>query len=391
MKYRFSEPISELKPSAIREIFKVLADPSVISFAAGNPAPETFPAAELAELSAEIWRDSASQALQYGLTEGYLPLRGAIAERLRTAYKIGSDIDDVIVVSGAQQGIQLAALTLCDRGDTILCESPSFIGSLNAFRALGIRLCGIGMDELGLLPDELENALKTQPKVRALYTIPTFQNPTGITMSAERRKTVLELCERYGVVVIEDNPYSDLYYDEKPPQAIKSLDTSGVVLYVGSFSKVISPGLRLGYVCGAREIVAKLVVAKQGVDVHSTQFAQMLVEKYLKSHDLDAHIARSRSLYKSKRDLMLNACKSYLSHGAEVIKPSGGLFLWCNLINEKSSAEFCSKAAANKVAVVPGSAFLTDTAGVTPGFRLNFSLPTDEQIETGCRLLGSLV
>ena len=396
MEYTFSSALAELKPSAIREIFKVLGDPEVISFAAGNPAPETFPSAELAEISDRIWRERPGAALQYGLTEGYAPLREAVTQRLRGVYGIGGGSDAVIMTSGGQQGVQLAAMTLCDPGDTVLCETPSFIGSLNAFRALGLRPRGVEMDEEGILPDSLEHTLKTQPRVKMLYTIPTFQNPSGITMTAERRAELLSLCERYGVMAVEDNPYSDLYYDGKPPAAIKSMDTAGRVIYAGSFSKVISPGLRVGFVCGPAPIVEKMVVAKQGIDVHTPQFTQMLVHEYISRHDLDAHIVTCRDLYRVKRDRMLNACERSMSRGVNVVKPSGGLFLWCSLKDgadgvTADSAPFCRAAAAKKVAVVPGSAFLADTEASTPGFRMNFSLPSPEQIDKGVEILSSLL
>ena len=392
MNYAFSPALEALKPSAIREIFKVLGDPEVISFAAGNPAPETFPAAELAGISDMIWREKSEAAMQYGLTEGYAPLREAVTRRLREKYGVGTDTDTVIITSGGQQGVQLAAMTLCGPGDTVLCETPSFIGSLNAFRALGLNLRGVEMDEMGILPGSLESALQTQPRVKLLYTIPTFQNPSGITMTAARRAEVMALCKKYGVIILEDDPYCDIYYDGQPPAAIKSFDTDGGVIYAGSFSKTISPGLRIGFVCGPTPVVEKMVVAKQGIDVHTNQFTQILVHEYLTRHDIDAHILQCRDLYRVKRDRMLNAClaSAKLSEAADAVRPSGGLFLWCNLKHTADSAEFCRAAASKKVAVVPGAAFITDVNGVSPGFRMNFTLPSLKQIDEGVGILNSL-
>lgn len=390
MEYTFSSAIAELKPSAIREIFKVTQDPSIISFAAGNPSPETFPAGELAEISARLFENNAAFALQYGITEGYMPLRETVAERLREVYGIGREYDRTVIVSGAQQGIDLTARVLTDPGDVILCESPSFIGSLNAFRAHGLKIEGVLIDDAGIVPEALEQALKANKNIRLLYTIPTFQNPTGITMPLERRKKILELCLSHNVIILEDNPYGDLSYDGEQPPTIKSLDETGSVVYVGTFSKIISPGIRMGYVTAPAKIIEKLVVAKQGADVHTNLFYQMLVREYMANCDIDAHIAKCRDIYRRKRDLMYGECVRHFK-GADVIKPSGGLFLWCNLKDTEDSTDFCRRAVENKVAVVPGSAFLTDLSGKTSGFRLNFSMPSDEQILKGVEILGGIM
>jgi 2-aminoadipate transaminase len=386
--YTFSPAIAGLKPSAIREIFKITQKPGIISFAAGNPSPDTFPAAELDKISARIFAEKSSFALQYAITEGYIPLRELMKERLKSKYGIGREFDELIIVSGAQQGIDLTARVLAESGDTVLCESPSFIGSLNAFRAHGLNLIGLPMDEHGLQPEALENALKTQKNVRFLYTIPTFQNPTGITMTLERRKQILELCERHNVIILEDNPYGDLAYDGDPPPTLKSLDEKGIIVYVGSFSKIISPGIRMGYVSAPAPITEKMVVAKQGADVHSNLFFQMVVCEYMDG--IDAHIEKCRGIYRHKRDLMYNSCIE-LFKNADVIKPEGGLFLWCSLKNADDSSDFCRRAVDNNVAIIPGKAFLTDVNGKTAGFRLNFSMPSDEQIAQGVEILGGLM
>ncbi|MCL1819754.1 MAG: PLP-dependent aminotransferase family protein [Oscillospiraceae bacterium] len=384
--YNFSAPMANLKPSAIRELFKVTGLPGVISFAAGNPSPETFPGKELGELAARILAERADIVLQYGITEGYAPLREAVAERLRNIVR---ETDMTVIVSGGQQGIELTARVLCDPGDTVLCESPSFIGALNSFRSHSINLIGIETDSAGIIPESLENALKSAANVRMLYTIPTFQNPKGVTMTLERRKKILELCKNYNVILLEDNPYGDLYYDNAPPDTIKSLDDTGTVVYVGSFSKTISPGLRLGYVAANASIVEKIVVAKQGEDVHTALFPQVLAHEYLTNYDFDAHIAECRSVYRRKRDLMVSACEKYL--GADIIVPGGGLFLWGSLRDTDDSMPFYRRALERKVALVAGGVFLPDTEAVTPGFRLNFSMPSDEQIEKGIKILGELL
>jgi 2-aminoadipate transaminase len=386
MEYKFSAPMANLKPSAIRELFKITGQPGVISFAAGNPSPDAFPSAELCELAAKILADKPGFVLQYGITEGYMPLRESIEKRHNSLVR---DDDMTLIVSGAQQGIELTARVMCDTGDVVLCENPSFIGALNSFRSHGLKLKGIDVDSCGIVPESLEKALSETQNVKVLYTIPTYQNPTGITMTLERRKKVLELCEKFNVIIIEDNPYGDLSYDGEPPETLKSLDTKGIVVYVGSFSKIISPGLRLGYVIAPTPIADKIVVAKQGEDVHTTLFSQVLAHEYIVNYDLDAHILKCRDLYRRKRDLMVRACERYLD--ADMIVPGGGLFLWGTLKDGSDSMAFFRRALEEKVAIIAGGVFLPEPGGATSGFRLNFSMPSDEQIEKGIEILGELI
>lgn len=257
----FSNRIGALKPSAIREIFKVLEDPSIISFAGGNPAPETFPAQDLAEISAQIFEKQASKALQYGLTEGYAPLRAQVAQRMKEKFSIGTEKDETIIVSGGQQGVELSCKVLCNESDTVLCEEPSFIGALNAFRSYHTQLVGIPMQEDGMDLEKLEQALKTHKNVKLLYIISTFQNPMGVTTSLQKRKQIYELAKKYHVIIFEDNPYGELRFAGQDIPTIKSMDKDGIVIYCGSFSKILSPGMRIGFVCAPKEIVTKLVVA----------------------------------------------------------------------------------------------------------------------------------
>lgn len=391
MKYNFSDRVMALKPSAIREILKVTQDPSVISFAAGNPAPETFPSHEMAEIAAGLFHENASAALQYGVTEGYPELRKLTAERLKIKYQIGTDQDEILITSGGQQAIDLAAKVFLNEEDVLICEDPSFIGALNAFRSYKAKLVGCPTDEYGMKMDALENILQTVPKIKLIYTIPTFQNPTGKTLPLERRKQMLELAEKYDVVILEDNPYFELRYSGKPVAAIKSMDTKGRVIYSGSYSKVLCPGIRMGYAVAPKEILSKMIVCKQTNDVHSNLFFQMVVAEYLKKYDLDAHIAENNRIYTHKRDVMLDAIDRYIDKGVTVTKPDGGLFLWLSLPDGYDGYELCKRAGERKVAAVPGVSFATDSSMTCPGIRLNFSLPTDEQIETGIRILGETI
>lgn len=391
MEYHFSDRIASLKPSAIREILKVTQNPEVISFAAGNPSPDGFPSEEMAGIAADLFKDHAAEALQYGMTEGYLPLRKQTAARLQEKYHIGTDQDDLLITSGGQQGIELAAKVLLNAGDTLICEDPSFIGALNAFRSYNARLVGCPTDENGMRMDVLEKLLETQPRVKMIYTIPTFQNPSGITMSEERRRELLRLAEKYDVIILEDNPYFELRYSGDPVPAIKSMDTSGRVIYVGSYSKVLAPGIRIGYTCAPKEIIAKMVVAKQTSDVHTNLFFQMVVSEYLARYSLDAHIEHVCQSYRIKRDLMLKAITETMDPRVMVTRPNGGLFLWLQLPDGCDGFELCKRAGERKIAAVPGVSFLVNQNMKSPGVRLNFSLPTEQQIKMGIVTLSEVI
>lgn len=387
----FSNRIGALKPSAIREIFKVLEDPSIISFAGGNPAPETFPAQDLAEISAQIFEKQASKALQYGLTEGYAPLRAQVAQRLKEKFSIGTEKDETIIVSGGQQGVELSCKVLCNESDTVLCEEPSFIGALNAFRSYHTQLVGIPMQEDGMNLEKLEQALKTHKNVKLLYIISTFQNPMGVTTSLQKRKQIYELAKKYHVIIFEDNPYGELRFAGQDIPTIKSMDKDGIVIYCGSFSKILSPGMRIGFICAPKEIVTKLVVAKQISDVHTNLFFQMVVSEYLKQKDIDSHIAEIRTLYRQKNEAMLQKMDQVLPSSVTYTRPQGGLFIWCDLGAGIDAAAFTKKLLQQKVAVVPGSTFLTDETKPCSCIRLNYSMPSFEQIDQGIEILGKTI
>lgn len=388
MNYSFSDKLANLRPSAIREIFKSLTDPSIVSFAAGNPSPESFPVEALAALSADIFRTQSTAALQYSITEGYPPLREAIAARLKKKFGIGRGFDSTIVVSGGQQGIELACKAFCNEGDVVLCEEPSFIGALNAFRSNGAVPVGVKCDDEGIVPGDLEDKLRRHDNAKLLYIIPSFQNPSGITTPTERRRAVYDLCKKYGVVILEDNPYGELRFAGEDVPTIKSFDEDGIVIYCSSFSKILSSGMRVGYVTAPEEIITKMVVAKQSEDVHTNIFFQMLCYRYMTEYDLDAHIAEIRALYERKCALMLDCLGSCLPAEVEFTHPEGGLFVWCTLPRGMDSADFAKVLVGRKVAVVPGATFLSDPSGISPSFRLNYSTPSDEDIVRGVEILG---
>ncbi len=390
MDYLFSNRISSLKPSAIREILKATANSDVIAFSAGNPAVESFPVDAVREISADILATRPILALQYGVTEGYEPLRQLLSDYMKTKYNIGRDFDSLIITSGATQVMDLTTKVLCNEGDTVICENPSFIGSLNCFRSYGCKLRGVNMQSDGLSVEELEQALKEEKNVRFIYLIPNFQNPTGATMSLAKRKAVYELAKKYGVMILEDNPYGDTRIKGDDVPSIKSMDEDGIVIYAGSFSKVLSPGIRVGFTVAPAALAAKMTVGKQAGDVHTTMFFQLLVYDWMKKYDFEGHIEKIKSIYRGKLNLMCDLIDTELGDFVTYNRPEGGLFVWCDLPADVDMPAFCKAAVENGVAIVPGSAFMVDEKEKTQAVRLNFSTPTDEKIVEGMKILGKV-
>lgn len=388
MSYSFSDGISSLKPSAIREILKNSG--SSIPFSAGNPAPDAFPVEDVKEITDEILRKEPILALQYGVTEGYAPLLDELKTLAKERYGVGTDDDSVIVCSGAQQVMSLVSHCFLNKGDTVICEEPSFIGALNCFRAFGANLVGVPIKGSSIDLDILEEKLKTEKNVKFIYTIPNFQNPAGTTMPFETRKALYALAEKYNVIILEDNPYGDLRVSGEPVPAIKSLDTKGLVIYSGSFSKIIAPGIRLGFVVANKEINAKLTVAKQTQDVHTVMLSQLIVYKWLKSGKLEGHVEKIKAIYKRKLNLMCDNLEKELSDYLTFTRPEGGLFVWAKLKDGIDMMSFVKNASTAGVSVVPGTAFLADTNKTTDYVRFNFSTPTDEDIVKGVKILASV-
>lgn len=390
MDYQFSSRITNVKPSAVREILKMSSDPSIIAFSAGNPSQEAFPVEELRRWTAEILAEEPILALQYSVSEGYGPLRQRIRDFLRQRYNVGSPEDQILVCTGAEQALDLLTKVLCNEGDAVLCESPSFVGALNTFRSYGTQLVGVEMDEDGINLEKLEAALQQNKRIRFMYLIPNFQNPMGTTMSLEKRRAVLELSRRYNVPIVEDNPYGDLRFAGEDVPAIKSMDNSGNVIYVGSFSKVLSPGLRVAYLCAPQQLLPKLTVAKQCSDVHTPMLNQLICLRFLTELDFDAHIARCCDIYRHKYELAAQGIREHFSPKVAATKPQGGLFLWVSLPEGADGAAFAKEATARGVAVVPGSAFLMDDSQPCSAFRLNYSTVSDEKLCRGLEILGQL-
>lgn len=391
MKFTPATRVSGLRGSAIREMFKKMADPNMISMAGGNPSPDLFPNGELAAIAEEMLTKEKVKSLQYGLTEGYTPLREKVREMLSERESIGRDFDDLIIVSGGQQGIDLLSRITLNEGDAVIVEEPSFIGALNAFRSYGARLIGVPMEKDGMSMEALKKTLNETKNVKLLYTIPSFQNPSGTTMSEEKRREVYRLCREHDVIIIEDNPYGELTYTGKKLPTIKSIDEDGSVVYCGSFSKILSPGLRVGFMMGHKDIIAKAIVAKQSNDVHTSMLPQLLTYEFLCRYRIDDYIEKIRAFYAKKCALMLRSIDEHFPKEISHTVPTGGIFLWCTLPEYVDMLSVTQKATEALVAIVPGNTFAVDIDAPSHGFRLNFSTPSDEDIIKGIRRLGKVL
>lgn len=387
----FADRVKPMKGSAIREMFKRMADPEIISLAGGNPASELFPADELSKIAGKILMTNPTAALQYGTTDGHPKMKECAISR---ANKVGAykDTDAVIITTGANQGIDLTAKAIINKGDKIIVENPSFIGSLNAFRTYECQLVGVNVEADGMDIVMLEETLKANPDAKLIYTIPTFQNPTGTTMSVDKRKRLLELASEYNVLVIEDNPYGDLRFAGEELPTLKSLDTENRVIYCGSFSKILSPGMRLGYVIGAPALLEKVEMLKQVNDVHTPMLTQMMCIQFMKKYDIDKYIEKNRKLYKEKCQCMLDAMKEFFpKEKVTWTVPDGGIFLWCECKDIESVEPIVNRCLEKKVAIVPGTNFAIDQNLPSNKFRLNFSSASKDQIREAVKRLGEVL
>ncbi len=383
---KYAGRFDHVSGSAIREIFKVIAQPGMISFAGGNPSLAALPDEQVAALAAEVLSENGKAILQYGATEGYPALRESLLSYVKE--RVNPQIDTVLPVTGSTQAMDLLCKALIDKGDVILVENPSFLGNLQCMKLYEASLIPVNSDENGLLPDHLEQLIREyHPKM--LYTIPTFQNPTGLTLSLDRRKKVAELAEKYGMIVAEDDPYRDLRYSGTELPTIKSFDRTGWVVYMGSFSKTISPGLRVGYMAGDAGIIRKCTIGKQSSDVHTANLNQAIVDRYLRKNLLAPHIAEICDGYRIQKDAMLSELSAF-PEGVRFTRPEGGLFIWVELPERINALELLQKAVERKVAFVPGTHFYTG-GGHLNTLRLNFSNSTLDQIRGGMDILRELV
>lgn len=389
---KFSDKVKDLEASAIREIFKLLGKPGVISFAGGAPDPELFPCEELAKAAFNVLKDQGKIALQYGVTEGYAPLRDWVKNRLVSQGIIKKDDNnETIIVSGGQQGIDLAAKSLLNPGDGVVCEQPSFIGGLNCFRSYNAEIYGVRNESDGLDMEELEELLKQHKNIKIVYTIATFQNPSGITMSLEKRRKLLELADKYDFIIFEDNPYGELGFSGETVPTIKSMDKNDRVVYLGSFSKILSPGIRVGFTSCHRDLMERMIICKQVQDVHTNVVAQMIIYEYISNNSIDEHIKKLRAAYGEKCRFMCECMDKFFPKCVTHTHPDGGLFLFCDMPEGYDAKEIMAKAVERGVAFVPGSTTMIDDKAVCSSFRMNYSTASKAEIEKGIKILGDLL
>lgn len=390
MSYSLSAKFANLKPSAVREILKVTSEPGMIAFAGGSPDTAAFPCEEVKKLSAEILNEDPVCALVYGVSEGYEPLRKTVKEWLKRRGNIGTDDDVVIITAGGTQVMDITTRVLTSEGDTVICEEPSFIGSLNCFRSHGCKLAGVPIDADGMNMQALERVISENPNAKFIYTIPNFQNPGGTTMSLEKRKKMYELALQNDLVILEDDPYGNLRVAGEDVPAIKSFDTEGIVFYAGSFSKILAPGIRVAYAVIPKRAAGAFTIGKQVSDVHTGVLNQMIVSRWFNEYDVDRHIEDIRKIYKRKLDLMCDCLDEYCKGFITYVRPQGGLFVWAKLPDNVDMLAYVNALLERKVAVVPGSAFMTDDTAPCSYIRLNFSTPSDEDIVKGVKIMGEV-
>lgn len=403
--YRYAQRMHGMGSSIIRELLKLTEKPGLISFAGGLPAPDVFPIKQFEEAAARILKDNGPQALQYSATEGYLPLRTLIAEKM-SRYGINASPNNILITTGAQQALDIIGKIMIDPGDKILTESPTYLGALQAWKTYQAEFVTVPIDADGICVDHrLEEALRAGPKF--MYILPNFQNPAGVTLSMARRQKLVQIADHYGIPIVEDDPYGDLRFEGEHLPPLLVLDaqlqanhrsggngkdfTLGDVIYLGTFSKTLAPGLRLGWMAAPEDVLKRCIMAKQGADLHTSTFNQMLAYEVAKDGFIDEHKQIIRRVYRERRDVMLAAMEEYFPANTHWTHPQGGLFLWVTFPEEVDTAVLLKKAVDNDVAFVPGFAFYPEgNAGRNTG-RFNFSNATPEQIETGIRRLGKVL
>ena len=388
--YNFADRMKNVKASDVREILKVTARPEIISFAGGLPAPELFPIEPIREASDAVLRESGRVALQYGPTEGLPRLREQIAERMLKKNAIHTDIDHIIMTAGSQQGLDYCGMLFLNPGDAVVMESPSYLGAINAFNLYQPNFLEVPTDENGMIMEELDKTLTENKNVKLIYVIPDFQNPSGRTWPLERRKPFMEIVNKHDVYVIEDNPYGELRYKGEYLPALKSMDTEGRVIYLGTFSKILAPGYRLAWICADKALIEKFALIAQAAVLQTATISMMVVSKFLDTNDLDAHVDIIRETYKHRCDVMLDAMDKYFPPEAKYTRPDGGLFTWVELPDYIDTKAMAPQALDKLVAYVPGEGFFPN-GGNKHCMRLNYSCMPDERIIEGIQRLAEVI
>ena len=386
----FADRMSRMKVSDIRELLKLTQQPEIISFAGGLPAPELFPVDDIKAATDAVLEENGRVALQYGETEGWLPLRRHIVDRLAAKNAILTDPEHIILTAGSQQGLDYIGKLFLNPGDVVVMESPSYLGAINAFNAYEPNFVEVPTDDGGMIMEELDRILTETENVKLIYVIPDFQNPSGRTWSLERRKKFMEIIKKHGVPAIEDNPYGDLRFKGEFLPALKSMDDEGLIIYMGTFSKILAPGYRVAWICANDEIIGKVNLIAQAAALQTSTISALVISKYLDMFDVDEHVEKIREVYKHRCELMINTMRECFPPEARFTDPDGGLFTWVELPETINTRELASKALEKKVAFVPGSGFFPN-GGNNCCMRLNYSCMPDDRIVEGIHRLADVI
>lgn len=382
--------MDQLTGSAIRELLALASKPEIISFAGGLPAPELFPVEEMAKASAAVMEEMGQTALQYSSTDGFAHFRQIIVDRMKAKNNIDTTIDNIIVTSGSQQGLDFSGRIFLDKDDIVLLESPSYLGAINAFKANEPKFIEVPTDEGGMIMEELEKILEENDRVKMIYVIPDFQNPSSRTWSLERRQKFMEIINKFEIPVIEDNPYGELRFEGEAMPSLKSMDTKGLVVFLGTFSKILAPGYRLGWICADGEIYNKYNFMAQAASLQATTIGQLETAKFIEMYDLDAHVQKIIEVYGKRRDLMYNTMLEEFPAEVKFAKPTGGLFMWVELPEHMDAAELAKECLKENVAYVPGEGFYPD--GQTKNtFRMNYSMMPEDKIVEGIKRIAKVL
>jgi DNA-binding transcriptional MocR family regulator len=390
MAIQFAKRMEYMRASEIRELLKLTENPEMISFAGGAPSPDLFPIKEIEQVTYDVLEEAGKQALQYGTTEGFEPLRRKIAERMNGNFKTHFTFQNILITSGSQQGIDFSGKIFINEGDVILCEKPMYLAAINAFRAYMPRFVEVPMDTEGMITEELERLLRDTKNVKLIYIVPDFQNPTGISWSLKRRQEFMQVINKFSIPVVEDNPYSELIFEGELLPSVKSMDKNGQVICLGTFSKTFCPGLRIGWVAAETNILEKYILIKQSADLHTSTLSQRKIAKYIEMYDFDANIEKIKMTYKKRRDVMLEAMEKEFPAEVKYTHPKGGLFTWVELPYQVNARDVLVKSLENMVAFVPGGAFYPN-GGMENTLRLNFSNMPEDRIVEGIKRLANVL
>ena len=388
MTLKYADRMGGVKVSELREILKFIK-PGLVSFAGGLPAPELFPVKELMKITIKVLEESGSTALQYTPSEGYIPLREKIVERMK---KLGveTSIENILIVNGSQQGLDFSGKIFLNPDDIVICESPSYLGAINAFKTYQCNFIEVPTDNNGMKLEELERILTNTPKAKMIYVIPDFQNPTGKTWSTERRKKLLDVANKFNIPVIEDNPYGELRFEGEKVNPIKSFDTEGRVIFLGTFSKILCPGFRIGWICAEKEVLENYILIKQAADLQCNPLTQRQIALFLEECNLDDHIEHLIAVYKSRRDAMISIIREEFPKGVNFSYPEGGFFIWIELPQYINARDLLKKTQEYNVVFVPGDSFCPN-GGHENYFRLNFSNMSEDKIISGMRKIAEIL